>query len=115
MPPISNSVAQQIVGRERNQRTFYRQLVRNAVVARRVNSTVGRLDIMTQRTSLRIWFCLSLAAVAGGAAWTASMLLRAISGFRNAEAGSFLAIGRGVAEANQLSIAALYLALACAV
>jgi hypothetical protein len=43
------------------------------------------------------------------------MLLRAISGFRNAEAGSFLAIGRGVAEANQLSIAALYLALACAV
>lgn len=70
---------------------------------------------MTQRTSLRIWLCLSLAAVAGGSAWTASMLLHAISGFRNAEAGNFFAIGRGVAEANQLSIAALYLALVCAV
>src|SRR5437667_4330590 len=32
--------AQQIVGRERNQRACHRQLVRNAVVARRVNSTV---------------------------------------------------------------------------
>ena len=37
-----NHAAQQIVGRERNQRTCYRQLVRNVVVARRVNSTVMR-------------------------------------------------------------------------
>ena len=33
---------QQIVGRERNQRACHRQLVRNAVVSRRVNSTVKR-------------------------------------------------------------------------
>ena len=33
---------QQIIGRERNQRACHRQLVRNAVVARRVNSTVMR-------------------------------------------------------------------------
>ncbi len=38
-----NDAAQQIVGRERNQRACHRQLVRNVVVARRVNSTVGRL------------------------------------------------------------------------
>ncbi len=37
---IENSLAaQQFVGRERNQRACHRQLVRNAVVARRVNST----------------------------------------------------------------------------
>jgi len=30
---------EQIVGRERNQRAWYRQLVRDVVVARRVNST----------------------------------------------------------------------------
>jgi len=32
--------AEQIVGRERNQIVSYRQLARNAVVSRRVNSTV---------------------------------------------------------------------------
>ena len=32
-----------IVGRERNQRASYRQLVRNDVDRRRVNSTVGAL------------------------------------------------------------------------
>jgi hypothetical protein len=36
-----------------------------------------------------------------------------MSGFRNAEAGGFLAVGRGVAEANQLTIGALYFAIAC--
>ena len=34
------NATQQIVERERNQRTCHRQLVRNEVVARRVNSTV---------------------------------------------------------------------------
>ena len=34
-------VAEQIVGRERDQRVSYRQLVRNVVARRRVNSTVG--------------------------------------------------------------------------
>ena len=37
------SAAEQIVGRERNQRACHRQLVRNVVVSRRVNSTVRRL------------------------------------------------------------------------
>jgi hypothetical protein len=37
---ISVGRAEQIVGRERNQRACHRQLVRNAVVSRRVNSTV---------------------------------------------------------------------------
>src|SRR5256885_13153943 len=32
----------QIIGRERNQQTYHRQLIRNVVVSRRVNSTVGR-------------------------------------------------------------------------
>src|SRR5882762_4791314 len=35
-----SDAAQQFVGRERNQRACHRQLVRNVVVARRVNSTV---------------------------------------------------------------------------
>jgi uncharacterized protein (DUF488 family) len=34
------SAAEQIVGRERNQRACHRQLVRNVVVSRRVNSNV---------------------------------------------------------------------------
>jgi uncharacterized protein (DUF488 family) len=38
------SAAEQIVGRERIQRACYRQLVRNVVVSRRVNSTVMRLN-----------------------------------------------------------------------
>jgi len=37
------SAAEQIVGRERNQRISYRQLIRSAVASRRVNSTVRRL------------------------------------------------------------------------
>ena len=38
----NNDAIEQIVGRERNQRACHRQLVRNVVVARRVNSTVRR-------------------------------------------------------------------------
>ena len=37
------SAAEQIVGRERNHVVYYRQLVRDVVVSRRVNSTVRRL------------------------------------------------------------------------
>jgi uncharacterized protein (DUF488 family) len=37
------SAAEQIVGRERNHGACHRQLVRNVVVARRVNSVVVRL------------------------------------------------------------------------
>ena len=37
--------AEQIVGRERNQRACHRQLGRNVVVSRRVNSTVGHLHL----------------------------------------------------------------------
>jgi len=36
------NAADQIVGRERNQRALYRQLVRCAVVSRRVNSKVSQ-------------------------------------------------------------------------
>lgn len=52
-------------------------------------------------------------AVAVGAALTSWNLLRVMSAFRNAEAGGFLSVGRGVAEANQLTIGALYLGIAC--
>src|SRR3981081_3950963 len=44
--------AEQIVGRERNQRACHRQLVRNAVVSRRVNSTVGHLLISMRFVTL---------------------------------------------------------------
>ena len=37
---LQSGALEQIVGRERNQRACLRHLVRNAVVARRVNSTV---------------------------------------------------------------------------
>jgi hypothetical protein len=40
---IARNAAQQIVGRERNQRACHRQLVRNEVDRRRVNSDVGLL------------------------------------------------------------------------
>jgi len=42
----SNGDGQQIVGRERSQLVSQRQLVRNVVVARRVNSTVRRLFVI---------------------------------------------------------------------
>src|SRR5438094_953438 len=41
---------QQIVGRERSQRTCYRQLLRNVVDHRRVNSTVGALTLASGNT-----------------------------------------------------------------
>jgi hypothetical protein len=41
----SSIAAEQIVGRERNQRACHRQLVRNAVVFRRVNSNVRLLSM----------------------------------------------------------------------
>ena len=41
--PAQVSAAEQIVGRERNQRACHRQLVCNVVVSRRVNSAVGPL------------------------------------------------------------------------
>lgn len=71
--------------------------------------------MMTKRASLGVWFSLALIAVAAGAALTSWNLLRVMSGFRNAEAAGFLAVGRGVAEANQLMIGALYFATACGV
>jgi hypothetical protein len=71
--------------------------------------------MMTNRTSLRFWFCLSLATVTGGAAWSASGLLRVTSAFRNAEASGLLSVARGIAEANQLLIVPLYVGAVCAV
>ena len=69
---------------------------------------------MTNRTSLRVWFCLSLATVTGGAAWSAWGLLRVTSAFRNAEASGLLSVARGIAEANQLLIVPLYIGVICA-
>ena len=70
--------------------------------------------MMTNRTSLRVWFCLSLATVTGGAAWSASGVLRVTSAFRNAEASGLLSVARGIAEANQLLIVPLYVGVICA-
>ena len=52
---LQSGALEQIVGRERNQRACYRQLVRNTVVSRRVNSTVRRLFAMdaSELNSLR--------------------------------------------------------------
>ena len=69
----------------------------------------------TSRTSLRVWFCLSLASVTGGAAGSAWGFLRVTSGFRNAEASGLLAVARGIAEANQLLIGPLYVGIISAV
>src|SRR5687767_13455696 len=68
---------------------------------------------MTKRASLRISLSLSLMAVSAAAALTSWNLLRVMSGFRNAEAGGLLSVGRGIAEANQLTIGALYFGIAC--
>jgi len=68
---------------------------------------------MTQRVSLRFWFCISLATLSAASALGASGLLHAMRGFQNAEAGGFLTIGRGIAEANQPVIVALYVSVAC--
>jgi hypothetical protein len=46
------NAAQQIVGRERGQRACHRQLVRNTVVSRRVNSDVRRLREMSAAAGL---------------------------------------------------------------
>jgi hypothetical protein len=50
---FSNGDAEQFVGRERNQRACHRQLVRDAVVSRRVNSNVRRLPCLTTRPLCR--------------------------------------------------------------
>ena len=68
---------------------------------------------MNQRASLRIWFCISLAAISAASALGSWTLLRVMSGFQYAEAGGFLSVGRGVAEANQPLIAASYIGVAC--
>ena len=51
------SAAEQIVGRERNQRAWHRQLVRNAVDRRRVNSTVGRLNLELAYNNASVFGC----------------------------------------------------------
>ena len=71
--------------------------------------------MITNRTSLRVWFGLSLATVTGGAAWSAWGLLRVTSAFRSAETSGLLPVARGVAEANQLLIVPLYVSVICAV
>src|SRR6267378_7666847 len=49
------SAAEQSVGRERNQIASYRQLARNAVVSRRVNSTVrAHRSLKDRQTSARL-------------------------------------------------------------
>ena len=45
-----NGDVEQIVGRERNQRACHRQLARNPVASRRVNSTVGLLPVNEKTT-----------------------------------------------------------------
>jgi hypothetical protein len=47
------SAAEQIVGRERNHGACHRQLVRDVVVSRRVNSNVGRIYAITQPGIMR--------------------------------------------------------------
>ncbi len=55
------SAAEQIVGRERNQRACHRQLALSTVVSRRVNSTVRRLRFSEEvRNDMRIVFAFSL-------------------------------------------------------
>jgi len=68
---------------------------------------------MTQRPSFRFWFCISLLAISAGSAFGSSGVLHAMRAFQYAEAGGFLAVGRGIAEANQPIIGASYIGLAC--
>jgi hypothetical protein len=74
----------------------------------RSTQTFDGFDIMTRRASLRFWFCFSLAAFSAASALGAWGLLHAMRGFQNAEAGGFLTIGRGIAEANRPVIVASY-------
>ena len=67
---------------------------------------------MNRRASLRIWFCISLAAICAASALGSRTLLLVMSAFQNAEAGGFLSVGRGVAEANQPLIVASYFGVA---
>lgn len=69
---------------------------------------------MNNRASLRFCFSLSLVAVAAAAALTSWNLLRVMHAFQNAEASGLLSVGRGIAEANQPLILALYFGIACA-
>jgi hypothetical protein len=84
---------------------------------RRARSTrpFGGSNIMINRASLHVWFSLSLAIVAAATALTSWNLLRVMNGIQNAGSSGLLPVGRGIAEANQPLIAALYLGIACAV
>jgi hypothetical protein len=43
-------------------------------------------DVMTQRTSFRFWFCISLLAISAGSAFGSSGVLHAMRAFQYAEA-----------------------------
>ena len=62
---------------------------------------------------MRIWFCISLGAISAASAFGSWTLLRVMRGFQYAEAGGFLSVGRGIAEANQPLIVASYIGVAC--
>src|SRR6266567_935572 len=73
---------EQIVGRERNQRACHRQLVRNVVVSRRVNSTVGRLlldmssaEEQNKENLTRRDFLLGAAAIVAGVSMLGSEVM----------------------------------------
>ena len=68
---LQSGALEQIVGRERNQRACHRQLARNVVVSRRVNSTVRRLpdfnmDVVIRITLSVLFVGLTTATIASG-------------------------------------------------
>jgi hypothetical protein len=66
---IRSGATQQIVGRERNQRACHRQLVRNVVVARRVNSTVMLL-LYSMKHTISIGLVLCFALLCASCMWS---------------------------------------------
>lgn len=70
---------------------------------------------MSRRTSLPVWFLLSLALVSAACAHASWTLLRVMRSLQFAEAPGLLSVGRGIAEANQIVLLALYLAVAVSI
>jgi hypothetical protein len=124
---ILNDGTEQIVGRERNQRACHRQLVRNVVDRRRVNSTVRLLPCLTgsikrnedqekRRSKMKRVLLLSTAIVAAGMFGTnglaqgqAPSLEQALSRVRSGMEGAGLKSVENTPEGQKIYVTAFRL------
>jgi len=68
---------------------------------------------INSRIALPFWLSGSFALVASGAALSSGKLIGVMHSVRNADSSGLLSVGRGIAEANQPVLVALYVSIIC--